>query len=255
MLICITRILEIAKERGISNQELCRVLNGDRNKIDNWKNGKSKPTVEELANLIRYFNISSDYLLGLVDEKKEIIIMNNDKVIIFSSDLAEFFSYIESEPEREMIDADFEKLLTHIRVHITDKLHIELDESIEIKLQPKNSRESEIFAIFVQRMFERKYLTPTSDPYELHHNPGKSYNENFSISFRFKNIHGNQINGNVTGGNFIQSVNKGTVSFNGLSETSKEEADLVRIFDMLDGKRRNKLLNLAYTLEDEFKEV
>jgi len=61
----------------------------------------------------------------------------------------------------------------------------------------------------------------------------------------------NTMNGNVTGGNFVQGG--GTITVNGHCprEMSIEESDLFRIFNSIDGKKRNKLLSLAYLLEDE----
>ena len=62
----------------------------------------------------------------------------------------------------------------------------------------------------------------------------------------------NAINGNVSGSAFFQGTNQGTVSLNGSKEMSKEEIDLFRIFDKLDGKRRHEVLTLVYALEGEF---
>jgi len=52
---------------------------------------------------------------------------------------------------------------------------------------------------------------------------------------------GNVTNSAVAQGNFAKVLN-------GIKELCKLEADLYRIFEMLDGKRQNKLLNLAYEI-------
>ena len=66
----INLILMTAKERNISNQEICRILGANRNKVDDWKKGKSSPSVEEVSILAKNFNVSTDYLSGLTDDPR-----------------------------------------------------------------------------------------------------------------------------------------------------------------------------------------
>jgi len=59
------KILETAKSKKISDQGICRLLGANRNKVDDWKKGKSSPTVAEVALLAHSFDVSADYLLGI----------------------------------------------------------------------------------------------------------------------------------------------------------------------------------------------
>ena len=61
------RILSVAKDAKVSNQEICRLLGANRNKVDDWKKGKSTPTSSEVAVLAKKFDVSTDYLIGLSD--------------------------------------------------------------------------------------------------------------------------------------------------------------------------------------------
>ena len=54
---------------------------------------------------------------------------------------------------------------------------------------------------------------------------------------------------NIQGSNFVQG--NGTVTVGDFNETSKEEAELLRIYRELDVRRRLKLLTVAVELEDE----
>lgn len=55
---------------------------------------------------------------------------------------------------------------------------------------------------------------------------------------------------NIQNSNFVQG--SGTVT---LGEHSKEESELLRIYRELDVRRRAKLLNTAFVLEDESKQI
>lgn len=68
----VQNILEIAKEQKVNNQQLCKILKSNPNKIYDWKIGKSKPSIEEICILSDYFNVSIDYLLGRTDIKNSI---------------------------------------------------------------------------------------------------------------------------------------------------------------------------------------
>lgn len=60
----VENILRIAKKNHINNQQLCKLLNTNPNKIYDWKIGKSKPSAEDLYILADYFDCSVDYLIG-----------------------------------------------------------------------------------------------------------------------------------------------------------------------------------------------
>ncbi len=60
----VQNILRLAKEKKITNQQLCKILETNPNKIYDWKIGKSKPSAEDISKLADYFDVSTDYLLG-----------------------------------------------------------------------------------------------------------------------------------------------------------------------------------------------
>lgn len=57
---------------------------------------------------------------------------------------------------------------------------------------------------------------------------------------------------NISGSNFVQG--SGSVSVGDIDTTTKEEAELLRIYRELDVRNRAKLLNFAFEIEDEKKE-
>lgn len=67
----VQNILKIAEEHTLTNQQLCKLLNTNPNKIYDWKIKKSKPSAEDILILSDYFNISADYLLGRIENVPE----------------------------------------------------------------------------------------------------------------------------------------------------------------------------------------
>ena len=65
----------------------------------------------------------------------------------------------------------------------------------------------------------------------------------------------NIIGGDVTGGTVVQATHHSSVVVHNGGERplTDEEAELLRLFNAVDVKRRMKLLNLAFTLEEEIK--
>lgn len=60
------RVEVLAKKQGLSVFDLSDRLNLSRNAIYSWK--KSSPKAETLAKVAEYFDVTTDYLLGLTDD-------------------------------------------------------------------------------------------------------------------------------------------------------------------------------------------
>ena len=61
------RLLELRKEKGISQATLAKQLEVSFAVICYWETNKSEPTAPNLVKIADYFNVSVDYLLGRVD--------------------------------------------------------------------------------------------------------------------------------------------------------------------------------------------
>lgn len=53
-------------ERGISQQALAKAFGMQRTAITNYETGKSFPNLELFVDIVKYFGVSSDMLLGLI---------------------------------------------------------------------------------------------------------------------------------------------------------------------------------------------
>ena len=63
-----TRIGQLLIDRNISQRELAEGIKCDTVAIHNWVWGNTEPSAASLVKLAKYFNVSTDYLLGLKDE-------------------------------------------------------------------------------------------------------------------------------------------------------------------------------------------
>ena len=111
------RLKELRQQKGVSQEEVAKFLNVERTTYTAYESGKSRP-VRYLDKLSSYFDVSSDYILGLVDSpslkeikfetlsdlEKQLIIdywklndAGKEKLISYSRDLLEIPSYTKKE--------------------------------------------------------------------------------------------------------------------------------------------------------------
>lgn len=61
------RLLELRKERGISQAGLAKALDVSFAIVCYWETDKSEPTAINIVKIAKYFGVSCDYLLGESD--------------------------------------------------------------------------------------------------------------------------------------------------------------------------------------------
>ena len=84
------RLTDLLKEKELSKRELGKLTQISAQSISDWSTGKVQPTAENIYTLAKFFNVSTDYLLGLEDEtgaKTEIKNKNDVVKKILSEDL------------------------------------------------------------------------------------------------------------------------------------------------------------------------
>lgn len=61
------RLKELRKEKGLTQRQLAALMNKSETGLASWEQGLSEPNVNDLRLLCKIFEVSADYLLGLVD--------------------------------------------------------------------------------------------------------------------------------------------------------------------------------------------
>ena len=62
-------IKKLRLARGINQVELASALNVSKQCVSNWENDYILPSIEMLIKLAKFFNVTTDYLLGLSAEE------------------------------------------------------------------------------------------------------------------------------------------------------------------------------------------
>ena len=62
-------IRQIRKERGLSQEDLAEILSTTQQQYSKYENGTNEIPVRHVITLCKFYGISADWLLGLMDEK------------------------------------------------------------------------------------------------------------------------------------------------------------------------------------------
>ena len=62
------RLLELRAEKGLSQREVAKLLQISQGTYNNWENGRTQPSIEQLITLAKLFSVSVDYLVENTDE-------------------------------------------------------------------------------------------------------------------------------------------------------------------------------------------
>lgn len=63
------RVIGLINEKGISQAQFCRDIGVSKNIVQNWKT--ADPSLDNLKATATYFDVATDYLLGLTDKKNQ----------------------------------------------------------------------------------------------------------------------------------------------------------------------------------------
>ncbi len=61
------RLKELRTERGLLQSQLGEIMGVRQVTVCTWENGTRQPDFETLKKIAKYFDVSTDYLLGLED--------------------------------------------------------------------------------------------------------------------------------------------------------------------------------------------
>lgn len=64
------RLKELREKHNLSQIEIAHLLHSSRQQVGKWENGIQMMGVDKYIKLAQFYNISVDYLLGLIDEPR-----------------------------------------------------------------------------------------------------------------------------------------------------------------------------------------
>ena len=65
-----TRVKELREKAELSMEELAKKLGVTKSRVNMWENNGTVPRMNILIELAKYFNVTTDYLLGNDDDKE-----------------------------------------------------------------------------------------------------------------------------------------------------------------------------------------
>jgi transcriptional regulator with XRE-family HTH domain len=63
------RIKFLREERGFTQEDVSKALNYTRQAIAYYEQGRTLPNADKIKTLCKFFNVSSDYLIGLSNNR------------------------------------------------------------------------------------------------------------------------------------------------------------------------------------------
>lgn len=64
----VERIRNLREDKDLTQSELGEQVNMTQRKISYIERGKYEPSIDDIVSLCKFFNVSSDYLLGINDK-------------------------------------------------------------------------------------------------------------------------------------------------------------------------------------------
>ena len=96
----IPNLFVLLKERNVSRKELCSAIGVTNSNITGWKNGDYAPSIDVVIQIAHYFNVSTDYLLGVSEKKIAPIVTTEGELQdrlnqLSDADLDELLNYLD----------------------------------------------------------------------------------------------------------------------------------------------------------------
>ncbi len=66
----VERLTALREDRDIKQSEIASVLGCKQSAISKYERGRTKYSTEDVAKLCVFYNVSADYILGLIDDPK-----------------------------------------------------------------------------------------------------------------------------------------------------------------------------------------
>ena len=67
-----TRIKNIREDRDLTQSEIGKLLQKSQQGYNHIETGRAELKIEDLAKLCKFYNLSADYLIGLINEPKQL---------------------------------------------------------------------------------------------------------------------------------------------------------------------------------------
>ena len=67
-----SRLKDLREDHDLTQTDIANLLQTTRQQVSKWENGTQMMGVDKYVILARYYNVSVDYLLGLIDTPRKL---------------------------------------------------------------------------------------------------------------------------------------------------------------------------------------
>jgi transcriptional regulator with XRE-family HTH domain len=230
-------LTELMEKRNLSAYRVSKDTGLSDSLIGYYRSGKNEPSLENLTKLAEYFDVPISELSGspnLIDTYvRGIKSWANNK----------FFT----EDETERIEEHLANVLLRYKdlVNLTCDLRMGKGEEIDVE-EIKKATEQKMYSLLTYILIAPAHFFGKYNPFDKVETDGDSY------AWKKVPAGENSIQGDVSGSAFVQGVNKGNVTVhNGREHSiSEEAAELLKLYEGMNFKKRIKLSQLAIDLSE-----
>ena len=105
-------IKELRKEAGCSQSQLAEVLGVTQDSISLWENDKRIPDATYIVGMAKFFDVSTDYLLGLSGDYKRVAFGENYKQeFVKQEEMQLIYDYRKLSEEKKKLLAEYINIL------------------------------------------------------------------------------------------------------------------------------------------------
>lgn len=69
---CYERLKSVREDRDLTQTDIAELLETTRQQVSKWETGVQMMGVDKYIKLANYYNLSADYLLGLIDTPRKL---------------------------------------------------------------------------------------------------------------------------------------------------------------------------------------
>ena len=66
------RLKDLREDHDLTQTDIAKLLDTTRQQVSKWETGAQMMGVDKYIKLAKYYNVSADYLLGLIDTPKKL---------------------------------------------------------------------------------------------------------------------------------------------------------------------------------------
>jgi len=111
------RLKILRNKKGMLQKDLANLLKVSPSTIGMYERGKRDPDTETVVFLAKYFNVSTDYLLGLADNPNVLTAKNTNIPIELQDIRVEYLALAKEMQDKQLPPEDVKKILDVLKKH------------------------------------------------------------------------------------------------------------------------------------------